>query len=34
MAYYNTDNNDEQIDAVMRCLFQYQPEMVKQAQYK
>ena len=34
MAYYNTDNNDEQIDAVLRCLFQYQPEMVKQAQYK
>ena len=34
MAYYNTDNNDEQIDAVMRCLFQYQPEAVKQVQYK
>ncbi len=30
MAYYDTQNNDEQIDEILRFLFEYQPVQIKQ----
>lgn len=30
MSYYDTQNNDEQIDGILRFLFEYQPMQKKQ----
>lgn len=34
MAYYDTYNNDEQIELLMRFLFEYQAQVYKQEQHQ
>ena len=34
MLYYDTDNQDQRIDFILRFLFDYQPNHIKASQYK